>query len=124
MKNFEGSVNLTFEIYCMDSVTSFYSSENKFICLDFLRVRPKLMKYSIFNIQILAFSIGHIMENFECSVNLTFEICCKNPVTSFYSSKNKFIPLDFLEGLFQTYEILHLQYPNIVIFQRPYNGKF
>ena len=27
------------------------------------------------------------MEDFECSVNLTFEINCRDPVTSFYTSK-------------------------------------
>ena len=44
MKNVKGSVNLTFEIYCRDPDTSFYSSKNIFLCLDFLRVRPKFMK--------------------------------------------------------------------------------
>ena len=80
MGNFEGSVNLTFEMYCRDPVTSFYSSKNKFLCLDFLRVRPKFMKLPIFNIQILSFSNGHEMGNFEGSVNLTFEISCRGPV--------------------------------------------
>ena len=96
MINFEGSVNLTFEMYCRDPVTSFYSIKNKFICLDFLRVRPKFMKLPIFNIKILSFSNGHEMKIFERSVNLTFEMYCRDPVTSFYSSKNKFLCLDFL----------------------------
>ena len=77
------------------------------------------MKYSIYNIQILTFSNGHEMINFEGSVNLTFEMYCKDPVTSFYSSKNKFICLDFLRVRPQIYEIIYIQYPNIVIFKRP-----
>ena len=36
--------------------------------------RSKFMKYPIFNIQILSFSNGHEMNNFEGSVNFTFEI--------------------------------------------------
>ena len=63
------------------------------------------------------------MKNFEGSVNLTFEIYCRDPVTSFYSSKNIFLCLDFSEGRSQIYEIIYIQYKNIVIFKRPRNEK-
>ena len=75
------------------------------------------MKSSIFNIKILSFSNGHEMKKFECSVNLTFEIYCRDLVTSFYSSKNKFVCLEFSEGPSQIYEIIYIQYKNIFIFK-------
>ena len=65
------------------------------------------MKYSIFNIQILSFANGHTMGKYEWSVNLAVEIYCRDPVTSLYSSKNKFICLDFSEGPSQIYEMSH-----------------
>ena len=55
----------------------------------------KFMKDQIFNIKILSFSNGHGVKNFEGLVNLTVEIYCRDPVTSFYSCKIKFICLDF-----------------------------
>ena len=57
--------------------------------------------------------------NFDGSVNLTFEIYCRDPVTSFYSSKNKFLCLDFSEGPSQIYEKAYIKYPNIDDFKRP-----
>ena len=56
---------------------------------------------------------------FEGSVKLTFEINCRDYVTSFYNSKNKFLCLDFSEGPSQIYEITYIQYLNMVIFKRP-----
>ena len=81
------------------------------------------MKLPIFNIQILSFSNGYEMKNFEGSVNLTFEMYCRDPVTSFYSSKTNSM-FRFSDGPSQIYEITYIQYPNIVIFKRPANEKF
>ena len=109
---------MTFEIYCRDPDTSFYSSKNKFLCLDFSDGPPQI--YEITYIQILSFSNGHEMKYLEGSVNLTFKIYWRGPVNSVHVFK---IIVYFSEGPCQTYEILHLQYPNIVIFKRPYNRK-
>ena len=64
------------------------------------------------------------MENFDGSVNLTFEIYCRDPVISFYSSKSKFLCLYFSEGSSQIYEITYIKYRNNVIFKRPWNEFF
>ena len=41
-----------------------------------------MMKYPIFNIQILSFSNGHELKTVKGSVNLTCEVQCRGPVNT------------------------------------------